>query len=218
MLCLPRNLGKLAGLAAEAPGHYSLTAVRLEATPKGYRVEVTDGRRLARVEGASLAPGNASPPVASVADASDGQASVLVPAQAWADYFDNIAEAAGGNGRQYAVASMGEDMTTLATVDRGRMNTRQIPNLCGPYPNTDDAIPTGEPVAVVRLDARWLRELLEVAAAFADAGGGRAVVALEVRMPQRLAGRDGLTPAPLVLRAKNRTLSQEFTGLLMPLV
>jgi hypothetical protein len=218
MLHLPMNLARLAGLAAENPGHYSLTAVRLDATPKGYRAEVTDGRRLARVDGTSLPAAEAYSALPAMPDAPDGQTSVLVPATAWAAAFQVVRQRTGNTSPACVAALLGKDMTTLAAIVLGHTNAMQIRNLDGPYPNTDAAFPTGKPAAVVRLDVRWLQELLDLAAAFADTVSARAAVTLEVHLPQRESGSRKLTPAPLVLRASNPTLGQEFTGILMPLI
>lgn len=80
MLKLPGRLAELAKLTPREPTRYMLSHVRLAETEDGFRIEATDGRRLAVVTG----PGREEGVLTMLAGAPNGASSALGPAREFA--------------------------------------------------------------------------------------------------------------------------------------
>jgi DNA polymerase III sliding clamp (beta) subunit (PCNA family) len=184
-ILLPANLASVTKCCADT--RYVLAAVHVVATEDGYRVEATDAKRLARVDGI-----NAGDP---------SKFEALIPAKIFAKACKDVnTRLAGPEERRALAVRLGKEVSTLATIDEdGGSLVRQPRNVEGRFPNTDAVLPTGKPVASIMVDATLLAELLQVAAQFADQG--YVTIDLFAKGPARISGKNS---------------SQKFTGLISP--
>jgi DNA polymerase III sliding clamp (beta) subunit (PCNA family) len=199
-ILLPANLSHVTRCCA-ADSRYALAAVRLMATDDGYRIEATDGKRLARVDGANAGNPDRFPEIPALMTAPNGASEALIPAKIFAKACKDVnTRLAGPEERRALAIRLGQDMTTLATIDEdGGSLVRQPRNVAGRFPDTDRVMPTAEPLASIMVDATLLAELLQVAAQFADRG--YVTIDLFSKGPARITGKNA---------------SQNFTGLIMP--
>jgi hypothetical protein len=187
-LYLPRNLVGLAGLAGRDSGLHALAAVRVRDPGNGlYRVEATDGRVLAIVQGPVP---DAAYPLVEAAD--EGPPELLVQLDAWVRAFKL------GDKRRPVGIGAGGHTLTLAVGDQSLTSARME----GRYPAVDTVLPRHGPLAAVRLSPALLAELLKVAIALEPEPG---VTLLYYGKGQ-----------PLGLLAHNAQ-GQTFDALLMPL-
>ncbi len=209
-LLLPRNLARLADLAAGRAG-FATAGVFVAATADGYRAEATDGRRLAVVTGPNAADPEGWGYVPDLAEAQRGAGAAVVPVRDWEAAFATRPNK--GLLRlkpQLAplAVALGKDRVTLATAGlRVASLTRAEPEP-GRWPPTARLLTevVGRKVqAEVRVDAKLLAELLEVAAAFAE--GDCHGVTLRVY--------EGGAKYLSVHAANGE--GQQFTGLIVPL-
>jgi DNA polymerase III sliding clamp (beta) subunit (PCNA family) len=156
-LYLPPNLAALARVAG-ADGRLALGCLRVVDLGGAYRVEATDGRRLAIAQGESADLGY--PPLAAVEESGGGGA-VLVPRECWRAAFQLAGK------RDPAVGlAVGPDGVLFA----GPTTFRQVsPEVDGRFPDVDTVLPTAPPLVQIPVNAQLLAELLTVAAVFADA-------------------------------------------------
>jgi DNA polymerase III sliding clamp (beta) subunit (PCNA family) len=199
-ILLPANLASVTKCCA-ADTRYALAAVRLMATEDGYRVEATDGKRLARVDGDNAGDPARFPEIPALISAPNGASEALIPAKIFAKACKDVnTRLAGSEERRALAVRLGKEVSTLATIDEdGGSLVRQPRNVEGRFPNTDAVLPTGKPVASITVDAALLAELLQVAAQFADQG--YVTIDLFGKGPARITGKNS---------------SQNFTGLIMP--
>jgi DNA polymerase III sliding clamp (beta) subunit (PCNA family) len=191
MLFLPKNVAALAQIAATEATRYTLACVRVIACPGGwYRLEATDGRRLAIVQGPSKEP---RVPLPGLDFAPNGQSEVLIPVQDWKAAFKQ----AGKNDVIGLVA--GAELVTLATA---RTTTTCQPGE-GRFPAVDQVLPRTPPLVRFLVNPLLLASLCQLAHTI-DPEGNR----LEV-----LYYGDG---KPLGLMARNND-DQTLDCLLMPL-
>src|SRR5262249_48003010 len=109
MLYLPRNLGCLATLASKQGGRFMTDCLRVLDPGDGtYRVEATDGKRLAIVRGR----GDAADYVA-LADAEDVGGEARAPARQWKEAFAKL----GDKRRPVGLGLRGEELV-LAVGDQ----------------------------------------------------------------------------------------------------
>jgi hypothetical protein len=199
-ILLPANLASVTKCCA-ADSRYALAAVRVAQTEDGYRVEVTDGRRLARVDGTNAGDPDRFPEIPALTTAPNGASEALIPARIFAKACKDVnTRLAGSEERRALAVRLGRDVSTLATIDEdGGSLVRQPRNVEGRFPNTDAVLPTDKPLASIMVDANLLAELLQVAAQFAS--HGHVTIDLFGKGPARITGKNE---------------SQEFTGLIMP--
>src|SRR5262245_14652945 len=115
MLTLPDNLAGLARLCAAEGGRYAMSGVRLTEHPDGYRIDVTDGRRMAIVTGS----GRQADPCPALAEAPGGAWQAIVPAEDWRKAFRRAKRARGEAPEPAGVcAVIGASVTTFARGDR----------------------------------------------------------------------------------------------------
>jgi DNA polymerase III sliding clamp (beta) subunit (PCNA family) len=199
-ILLPANLSHVTKCCA-ADTRYAIAAVHLMATDDGYRVEATDSRRLARVDGANAGDPSNFPEIPALTSAPNGASEALIPAKTFAKACKDVnTRLAGPEERRALAVRLGKDVTTLATIDEdGGSLVRQPRNVEGRFPNTDAVLTTGKPLASIKVDAALLAELLQVAAQFSDEGF--VTIDLFADGPARITGNNS---------------SQNFTGLMAP--
>jgi DNA polymerase III sliding clamp (beta) subunit (PCNA family) len=198
-ILLPANLSHVTKCCADT--RYVLAAVHVVATEDGYRVEATDARRLARVDGINAGNPSKFPEIPALATAPNGASEALIPAKIFAKACKDVNTRQFGPEERRALAiRLGKEVSTLATIDEdGGSLVRQPRNVEGRFPNTDAVLPTGKPLASIMVDATMLAELLQVAAQFADQG--YVTIDLFGKGPARISGKNS---------------SQSFTGLISP--
>jgi len=159
MLLLPRNLAKLADLAADET-RLSLTGIRVLEYQDSYRLEATDGRRLLIVRGPhnqrELTPQDRLT-AAALDDAPDGKFVALVPAEDWAKAFK-----AAKKGESIGLV-LGEEDLTFGTASQ-LLRTRQVE---GRFPDVNAVIPKKAPPFTIAVNPLLLAELLTVMAQIA---------------------------------------------------
>ncbi len=156
VLYLPRNLAALAKLTRDDP-RYTLNGVRvLDPGDTTYRLEATDGRRLAVVRGNSTPDLDYPTLDASAADGSQG----VIPADVWEHCFRKLPgkDVAKDGSIGLALAAGGFTFGTPRVAHRGEY-------LDGRWPAVDEVLPRSLPVADVTVDPRLLAGLLDVAVA-----------------------------------------------------
>jgi DNA polymerase III sliding clamp (beta) subunit (PCNA family) len=198
-ILLPANLSHVTKCCADT--RYVLAAVHVVATEDGYRVEATDAKRLARVDGSNAGNPSKFPEIPALATAPNGASEALIPAKIFAKACKDVNTRQFGPEERRALAiRLGKEVSTLATIDEdGGSLVRQPRNVEGRFPNTDAVLPTGKPLASIMVDATMLAELLQVAAQFADQG--YVTIDLFGKGPARISGKNS---------------SQSFTGLISP--
>jgi DNA polymerase III sliding clamp (beta) subunit (PCNA family) len=198
-ILLPANLASVTKCCADT--RYVLAAVHVVATEDGYRVEATDARRLARVDGTNAGDPEKFPEIPALTTAPNGASEALIPAKIFAKACKDVnTRLAGPEERRALAVRLGKDVSTLATIDEdGGSLVRQPRNVEGRFPDTDRVMPTDKPLASIMVDATLLAELLQVAAQFAD--GGHVTIDLFGKGPARITGQN---------------TSQKFTGLMAP--
>jgi DNA polymerase III sliding clamp (beta) subunit (PCNA family) len=190
MLLLPHNLAGLARIASRFEGRYQLQAVRLQETADGYQIMVTDGKRLAIVQGT----GRSAELPAHLAHAPKGAVEALLPAKEWGRLLKQVKG-------DPALAVLGDQVTTLAI--GSSMST--LPHLEGRFPDVEHLARTSlRSIFRVGVDARLLAELLQVAAEFCAEGSGRVFL--------HFAGKD----KPMLVTTENDA-GQRFQAAIMPL-
>jgi DNA polymerase III sliding clamp (beta) subunit (PCNA family) len=198
-ILLPANLSHVTKCCTDT--RYVMAAVRVAATEDGYRVEATDGRRLARVDGTNAGDPSKFPEIPALTTAPNEASEALIPAKIFAKACKDVNTRLSGPEERRALAvRLGKDVSTLAAIDEdGGSLVRQPRNVEGRFPDTDRVMPTDEPLASIMVDAAMLAELLQVAAQFADQG--YVTIDLFTKGPARITGKNA---------------SQKFTGLIMP--
>jgi hypothetical protein len=188
-ILLPANLSHVTKCCA-ADIRYALAAIRVVATEDGYRVEATDARRLARVDGSNAGDPSKFPEIPALTTAPNGASEALIPAKIFAKACKDVNTRQFGPEERRALAvRLGKEVSTLATIDEdGGSLVRQPRNVEGRFPNTDAVMPTGKPVASIMVDAAMLAELLQVAAQFADQG--YVTIDLFGKGPARITGKN----------------------------
>lgn len=157
-LCLHRNLAGLASIASRENVRFATAAVHVIDQQNGlYRVEVTDGRRLAIVQGPAQEPS----PLVQVEDESSDVQTALIGVADWREGFKLGDPKSSG-----PLTLVGGERLVFTTGVR----TLQAGVVEGRYPEVDRVIPTGIPLFAVRVDALLLAELLRVAAQFLPEG------------------------------------------------
>lgn len=187
-LYFPRNVAGLAALVARDPGRYSYAAVHVLDPGDGlYRLEATDGRRLAIIQGPI--PEAAYP---QVEDGPDELTDGLISREDWVQAFRL------GDKKQPVGLAGGGDEVTFAVGNHAIK--AQTAGEC--FPDVQAVLPKHGPLVAVCVNPELLAGLLNVAAALNPDGG---VMLLYY-------GKD----KPLGLVARNSE-GQAFDALLMPL-
>lgn len=192
---LPHNVSAIVKAAAKASVRYALAAVKMDASADGqYRVEATDGKVLARVEG-NTEPASTLTDYPALVSAPNSASSALVPAAGLG--------AAGKSTKHPIGISLGEKQTTIGTVRKAGIDVSTLENCDGRYPQTDDVFPSAQKGASVvfsiTFDPELLASLLEIASTYTD------------RVRFDFFGKD--KPAEL----HGQSESQKFSGIIMPL-
>ncbi len=156
VLYLPRNLAALAKLTRDDP-RYALSGVRvLDPGDTTYRLEATDGRRLAVVRG------NSTPdldyPTLDVA--TPGTAQGVIPADVWEHCFRKLPGKDVAKDGSIGLA-LGEGGFTFGTPSVSHQGSF----LDGRWPAVDEVLPRSLPVAEAVVDPKLLAGLLDVALA-----------------------------------------------------
>lgn len=192
-LYLHRNLAALVRVTAKEDYRYTATCVHVLNPGDGtYRVEATDGKRLAIVRGNSV-DGHSHHELASVPD---GAEEALVGRDDWQRGFKM---AAGKYRGPEPALFLALHQQRLTFASQGQVVTA-IPQE-GRYPNVDGVLPTKPPLLQFRVDPALLASLL-------DTVGSLGMETVDVLYY----GKD----KPLGLVARNDA-GQWFDGLIMPL-
>lgn len=187
LIKLPPNVAALAKLAAKEPSKFSMMGVRVRQTEDGYRCEASNGKMLGIVEGT-----DALDTEHYFDDAPNGATEVILPSKEFV--------AAVKDARPHALMQLGYERVTAQTnLDGHRV---QIKPLEGGYPDVDEAVNTSCPRVEVWVNAKFFRDLLDVAIQFTE---DNHKVLLRYWDPD----------SPLVVVSETGT--QRFLGLLMPL-
>jgi DNA polymerase III sliding clamp (beta) subunit (PCNA family) len=184
---LPKNLAALANVAARDPSRFAVNALRVLDLGGAYRVEATDGKKLAVVRGPCK---EESYPALDVAF--HGAAEVLVPVADW-----KAAHRLGGKERPVAFAT---DGTTFQLAVGNQSITGSAPD--DRFPDFAAVLPRRPATVSFRVNPGLLVELLRAAAALEPVNG----VGVLYYGPDK----------PVGLIAHNDA-GQFFDGLLMPL-
>ncbi len=171
---LPKNLAALANVAAKEATRYSANALRVLDQSGAYRVEVTDGRRLAVVRGPC--PVTQYPAMDA---ASQGAADVLVPVPDWKAGFRL-------KGKDRPVGVVADDTSFKLVVGEDVVSGARPE---GRFPNFDFALPKKPAICAVKVDPALLAGLLLAAAAL-DPAGGVALLFYGREQPLGVAGRN----------------------------
>jgi len=146
MIYLHRNLKGLATIASKDSARYALSYVKLCAVGNGYRVEATDGRRLAIVQGV----------FPSVAERQAEEWAVLIPQSKWSE-----AMAMGPDGAIRLPIAV-ERTANGVVMQRGTETVTVVQDNGLRFPSTDTVRPKNAPLAEVTLNVALLISLLEV--------------------------------------------------------
>jgi hypothetical protein len=181
----------------------------------GYCVEATDGKVLGRVTGECEDAAN-YPVLPALQTASNGATEGLLPARAFREACKKVPKGV----RYHPILThlavvLAPNEATLASTDLDQINAGTYRQVEGKYPPVDDVLPKGEPTARFSVNAKLLKELLDVAAAFA--GDDIPRVTVEVWMPKKAVPgqKEPTAVGPVRVRAKSN--GQEFVGCIMPL-
>jgi hypothetical protein len=141
-ILLPANLSHVTKCCADM--RYVLAAVHVVATEDGYRVEATDAKRLARVDGTNAGDPAKFPEIPALTTAPNGASEALIPAKVFAKACKDVnTRLAGPEERRALAVRLGKEVSTLATIDEdGGSLVRQPRNVEGRFPNTDAILPT----------------------------------------------------------------------------
>lgn len=207
MNLLPKNLGSLATLCQDGSYRYGFSGVHLQTTQDGYQVEATDGKSFVRVVG-TCELSEQYPCNSSLASAPNGQHESIVPASEWKKAFKAIPTGRTVTNKPILgnlAAVQGPQTTTLHSVDgNGGITHTEAINIDSRWPNTDDVLPKDAAALSIKIDAKRLAELLQIAAQFSGDDAYHSVT-LHVFTESK----------PLKITARKD--SQEFIGLIMPL-
>ena len=159
LIYLPPNLAAMAKLTAAGNARYAVNSLRVLDPGDGtYRVEATDGRRLAVVRGPS-----ADAHYSALEEAPGGAGEVLVPGPEWAQAFR------AGDKKHPVGLAAGQGLFTFAAGGHSFTGTPQP----GRYPDTGGVLP-GHPALVhFCVDPVLFAGLCDLAAALGlrDSGG-----------------------------------------------
>jgi hypothetical protein len=156
-IVLHTNLGPLARLCAdEGASRFACSGVRVLDQNGAYRLEATDGRRLAIVRGEYP-----------VADGPSPNRDFIVPAREWQEALAALKKAT-DRGRHTIPAFLSADKHdyTFRTVGWQKQGVLAE----GRWPNTDGALPRKPPVWVARFNPKYLASLCDLAAALGCEG------------------------------------------------
>lgn len=157
MLYLPRNLGKLADIAATENPRYAITGVKVTDPRDGtYRLDVTDGRRLLVVRG-NLP--DAPPEYVGLKSHPDWFEAVI-PSQDWRAVFKWKDPEKGRNGP--LALALGDPCQFVN--EPGAHSVLKPSPLQGRYPPVDSVLPKRPPLAGADVDPALLAGLLSTIA------------------------------------------------------
>jgi hypothetical protein len=199
MIYLPRSAGRLASLAAGDSARYALTCVRVRELPGGqFRVEATDGKALGVLRGPSL-PSKADRRAAQALPRPESLAlEALLPAASLRKAFKALPKGDRGGGRRLGVLLANPQ--SLLVVGDGVLPQ---PTADARFPDFGSVLPARPALVSFRVNPDLLVDLLKVAAAAMEEGGGVEILYWGAGKPIGLIsqGADGVA----------------FDGLLMPL-
>jgi hypothetical protein len=149
-LFLHRNLGALAKLAADASTRYALPGVRVIDPGDGtYRLEVTDGRKLAVVRAGCADPRGTPPELPGC-----GPGALVIPSADWLEAFkmvprrqDWLGLGLAGGRFTFAVNGASKEGAPLA----------------GTFPSVDKVLPKRGPLVSFAVSPEYLRDVAELA-------------------------------------------------------
>jgi hypothetical protein len=149
-LFLHRNLGALAKLAAEASTRYTLPGVRVIDPGDGtYRLEVTDGRKLAIVRAGCADPRGAPPELPGC-----GPGALVIPSADWVEAFKMVPRRQDWLGLGLAGGSF-----TFAVPGASKEGAP----LDGTFPNVATVLPKRGPLVSFAVNPEFLRDVAELA-------------------------------------------------------
>jgi hypothetical protein len=159
-LFFPRNVAALGRVAGREHGRFAVSAVHAIDIGDGhYRLEVTDGRRLAVLRGQSERPQGGA-----ALDAGLGGADVLVPLDSWCGAF----RAKGKKGQALPVG-LEADGPQFRLFAGEKVVTGSAPD--GRFPDVSCVLPKRPALFSFRVDPLLLVELLRAAAALGPVNG-----------------------------------------------
>ena len=190
-LYLPKNLAALANVAAKEATRYSADALHVLDLDGTYRVEATDGKRLAVVRG-PCPPAQNYP---ALQPAGQSAADVLVPVESWREAF----RAKGKKDQELPVGLVADDTSFRLAVGQ-KVIEGALPE--GRFPAFSAVLPKKPAICSIKVDPALLAGLLQVAAAL-DPSGGVALLFYGREQPLGVMGRNDA--------------GQFFDGMLQPL-
>src|SRR3982751_427147 len=110
-ILLPANLSHVTRCCASTG--YTLAAVHVVATEDGYRVEATDARRLARVDGTNAGDPAKFPEIPALTTAPNGASEALIPAKVFAKACKDVnTRLVGPEERRALAVRLGKEVST----------------------------------------------------------------------------------------------------------
>jgi hypothetical protein len=208
MNLLHGNLNALAKLTESASGRYATSGVLVEADgDERYRAVATNGRYLGLVEGEPSTAIGHYPNVEAVRNAPNGATKAIIPAKDFAAATAAASKKKAAPLGRYVATVLGEKVATMVTHDGENTATTTAQTIDGRFPDwrkvLDSVDKKGAPAFSIRVDARYLVQLLTAAATFTQDNCG--AVTLE------FFGKDD------PMRVVGASVEQKFTGLLVPL-
>jgi hypothetical protein len=213
MFLIHSNLAAVTKVVNEENARFGGTAgIRVSELEGGsYRVEATNGRVLARVDG--VCPGSADdyPSIPAIEAAPNSAKAAILPVKAFCE-----AQAAAKKIKAHARPILKSVAVQLSDKESAMGSTNlesasvvgPILNLEGRWPSTDEVFPKGSPTMTVRINAKMLAELLGIAAGFSED---------KDHAPVTLSFYDANGMKPIRLDAKDAGNGQTFSGLIVPL-
>jgi hypothetical protein len=141
MLLLHRNVGSLAKIAAKDSGRFAMCGVRVSELPDNhYRVEATDGKLLARVEGENEKTED-YPDFPALTNAPNGATSGTIPAKSLDRACKGIVKRTNKPILQRLAIIMSDTQATLASTDLESVRSDAPRLVEGRWPSTDSVFP-----------------------------------------------------------------------------
>jgi hypothetical protein len=201
-LMLPPNLAVLGKIAGDNM-RYALSALNIQETDEGYRVEATDTRRLAVVTGPS--EGADEFPDVSGLRGPLPEKQALLPVRVFEKACKSVPTRAYKEHLKRVAVRLGATSSVLAATDLDCATVLEPRNVEGRFPDAEKVFPNRKPKVQFSVDAKMLADLLQVAVAFALEGSNRVDVLVYGEKE------------PVELRTTTNEKGQKFRGLIVPL-
>ena len=203
-----RQLATVAKFKSDEDSRYALTAYQVK--PSG-ETQATNGHWLAVYKPALAETDETDAPVIpGVPVPAPLVAPVLVPQQVWADASKAVPKKCYVPILAGAFLRHNGEACYIATTDLELPRVQRFAPVIGTFPKTDSVIPSGEPVAMVTLDAHYLRNIADAAIAMQGAKNS------EVRLQIYADAEHGPRPVTFHVKAEKDELLVVLMPVLMP--